>query len=271
MLLELGLTAEHHEERRTGIGGSDAAAIMSGDPKRLTELWMIKTGRLPAEDLSHVLPVQLGLYTEPFNAHWFEVCTGREVTNRSKRARSPDYDFMRVTLDGITTTENGALAVFEAKHVNQFTNMDECIQRYQPQLHHAMVVTGLEWATLSVLAGTLKYECHDIPKDPWYAAELIDREATFWACVKTDTPPKEMLPVLAPVPPSKWRSIDLKGNNLAAIHAPIWLREKEPARRFKAAEEALKSLCAPDVGEARGYGVAVKRDRRGYLTVREAK
>ena len=35
------------------------------------ELWLVKTGRKEPEDLSEILPVQLGSFTEEFNLDWF--------------------------------------------------------------------------------------------------------------------------------------------------------------------------------------------------------
>lgn len=58
-----------HEQRRKGIGGSDAMKIMSGD---WLTLWEEKTGRAAAQDLSDVLPVVMGAWTEPLNRYWFE-------------------------------------------------------------------------------------------------------------------------------------------------------------------------------------------------------
>ena len=51
------------------IGGSDMRRIMEGD---WISLWEEKTGRKKPDDLSDVLPVQLGTFTEQFNINWFQ-------------------------------------------------------------------------------------------------------------------------------------------------------------------------------------------------------
>ena len=56
-------------ERPKTIGGSDAVRIMEGD---WHTLWKEKTGRQEPEDLSWVLPVQIGILTEKKNKEWFE-------------------------------------------------------------------------------------------------------------------------------------------------------------------------------------------------------
>ena len=55
-------------DRRNFIGGSDCVQIMHED---WLELWLVKTGRKEPEDLSEILPVQLGSFTEEFNLDWF--------------------------------------------------------------------------------------------------------------------------------------------------------------------------------------------------------
>ena len=51
-------------DRSQGIGGSDATKIVAGTWK---DLYLEKKGLKENEDLSFVLPVQLGIYTEDFN------------------------------------------------------------------------------------------------------------------------------------------------------------------------------------------------------------
>ncbi len=90
---------EWHAERRKGIGGSDAEQVMSGD---WVGLWEDKTGRREPEDLSGILPVAMGSWTEPLNRHWFTLQTGIEVTTEGcNHLVHPDHPWMRANLDGI--------------------------------------------------------------------------------------------------------------------------------------------------------------------------
>ena len=70
--MQLGLTKEQLEFRLNGIGGSEANMIMSGDNQKVMDLWLVKTKPAQPEDLSGILPVQMGRYTEPFNRYWSE-------------------------------------------------------------------------------------------------------------------------------------------------------------------------------------------------------
>lgn len=96
------LTDEQKLFRKLGIGGSDANIIMGGDDEKLLNLWLEKRGQRESDDLSDVLIVQMGNWTEPHNRAWFEKNTGRKVTDAGEQRICLDYPFMLCTLDGMT-------------------------------------------------------------------------------------------------------------------------------------------------------------------------
>ncbi len=267
-LQQFGLTPEQILKRRDGIGGSDANIIMSGDDARIMALWEVKTGQAEGEDLSRVLPVQMGTWTEPLNRHWYTLTTGNEVTRAGETCQHKDHAFMRCSLDGFVVAEN---AIFEAKHVNQFSKIDAIAQKYMPQLHHNMSVVGVERAVLSVFVGTMTYEHLIVDADPFYTANLIEAEEYFWRCVTEMTPPGEIKIDATPATPALLRSVDMTGNNEWGFLAAGWLENKKAAAAFDNATKGLKSLVEFDVGEATGHGLKVTRAKNGNLTVRESK
>lgn len=91
---------EWHAARRLGIGGSDAGIIMGGDEEKILRLWREKRGEVEPEDLSRVLPVMMGSFTEPFNVLWFEQEANKRVISRGDTRVSPDHPWMRCNLDG---------------------------------------------------------------------------------------------------------------------------------------------------------------------------
>jgi predicted phage-related endonuclease len=93
---------EWHAFRRDGIGGSDANVIMGGDPEKILRLWKEKRGEIEPEDLSGILPVRMGSFTEAFNIVWFQEQTGKVVTSNGDQRVHPEHDWMRCTLDGET-------------------------------------------------------------------------------------------------------------------------------------------------------------------------
>lgn len=96
------LTEQQKAFRKQGLGGSDANIIMSGDQEKILRLWKEKRGEIEPEDLSRVLPVRMGSFTEAFNITWFEEETGKTVTRQGEQVISSEIPFMLCTLDGET-------------------------------------------------------------------------------------------------------------------------------------------------------------------------
>jgi hypothetical protein len=262
---EIGLGQGALAERRAGIGGSDANIILSGDPERVLALWREKRGEGSGEDLSGVLPVMLGQWTEAFNRQWYERATGLSVSEAGSLWVSASHSWRRATLDGVVEAKP---AVWEAKHVSAFARPDEVLARYMPQLQHNMAVTGLETAILSVITGNHKWEACEVALDWLYQDELLDAEQRFWNAVQSGEPPV----ALAPPPPPKpvaWREIDLTGSNGWAMAAADWIETGPAAKRHAGAIKSLKELIPDDVSRAFGHGLEAKRSKSGALTFRE--
>lgn len=273
----MALSKEQHEFRLHGVGGSDATRIMKGD---WHSLWLEKTGRAEREDLSDVLPVQMGIWTEEFNRQWFQKETGITViTAQTENLAHPIHNWMRANLDGytaqLTSTDNFGefnaerTGIFEAKHVNQFRSLEEVVQDYYAQLHHYMMVTDEQQATISVFFGNLRHEYHIVERDESYIGQLFEAEKSFWKCVKDDVEPENLAP--------KKKKVRLDGMKVRRYSSsPNWVRnatawkENRPAvQSFKAAEKELKSMIDDDVRTAFGDGVYISRAKNGSLTIRE--
>jgi predicted phage-related endonuclease len=249
---------EWHDARRSGIGGSDANIIMSGDPERIHDLWLVKTGQKEPDDLSDKFQVMLGSATEAFNLSWFEKVTGLSLM---RDVRVETSDFQRATLDGLCETH-----IVEAKHTHARTNMQEVLARYQPQLHHNMMVAGKKRAYLSVILGN-EYDYIEVEYDEEYALRLVEREREFWECVTLRLPPGNMGEKIQP--PEATRTVDMQGNNEWAFAAHEWLMCKNYATQFDKAADTIKKLVAADVRSAAGHGITVTRDKRRALRIKE--
>jgi predicted phage-related endonuclease len=265
----MSLTAEQIADRRNFIGGSDAGKIMSG---QWFDLWLLKTGRAEQDDLSGVLAVQLGIATEQLNLDWFERQTGRFVTRRGEEVAHPYYSFARCTLDGMTEID-GKPAIVQAKWSNPFSKIEEIEQRYMAQVTHEMLVCGCSLAFLSVITGKPSYELVEIRRDNDYAATLLQYEEDFWSLVEKDIAPPDRTPVIpAPQKRTTYRSISLEGSNIWATSAGIWLDTITASRANAKAAKEIRDMIEPDVGEAIGHGIAVKRSRDGKsLFIKEAR
>ena len=262
---ELRLSPEVLDWRRSGIGGSDANIIFSGDPERVRKLWLEKRGGCEPEDLSDRLPVVLGRWTEEFNRLWFEQCTGERVIDMQVTRTSKEQPWRRCTLDG-TLERNGA--VWEAKHCSAFAKPEELLARYMPQLQHNMAVADRDHAVLSVIFGNHKHEVIEVRSDWLYQLELLEAEERFWeSVIQGEEPP--VIEVPKPPKPVGVREACLQGNNSWATAAVDWLQHREAAKLHSGACTTIKELVEGDVSRAFGHGIEVKRSKSGALSIRE--
>lgn len=262
--LNVGLTETQKQNRLHSLGGSDANIILSGDQEKIVNLWLEKTGQKETENLDDVLPVVMGQFTEPLNLYWYEKQTGLQVTSEQLQVKHSEHEFMACTLDGLTTTKAGKEAIFEAKHVNAFSKIEDVVQRYMPQLHHNMAVAGLSHAVLSIFKGTLEYEVFEVEADFWYTAQLIDAEKEFWRCVQQNVSPV-IQTVEPPKLPTEFRDVDMTANNSWASNATDYLANESASKVFEKAKKELKSLVANDAGRAFGHGIEISRSKSGSL------
>lgn len=261
----MALTPEQIAKRRYSVGGSDANTIMSGDMKRITQLWKEKHGDVAPEDLSDILPVQMGSFTEPLNIQWFTKQTGRIVTQTGEEHRHPLYPHITCTLDGMT---DDGKTVFEAKHVSPFAKEEGLMDRYMPQLHHNMSVMGVRQAVLSVFFGNLRWERYDVIYDDFYGAVVTDSVNKFWNAVQNNISPEL---VFAEAPKEFVARADMNSNNMWAHYAGQYNDMGSYKAMWDEAVAGLKELVPDGAQEAYGHGVIIKRDKRGVMRVRGEK
>ena len=176
-------------DRRSGIGGSDATKIVAGEWK---QLYQLKKGLIDDEDLSFVLPVQMGIYTEDFNRDWFTAHTDLPVKEVDSTLKHKKHDFMLANLDGYVLNENlKPMGVFEAKHVHAFTKDDTILEKYYAQIQHYMIVSNLPQAWLSILFGNNKWKSFHVQADKKFQKKLIQAEEMFWQHIINDEEPAD--------------------------------------------------------------------------------
>jgi predicted phage-related endonuclease len=269
LLSTLGLTSEQKALRRDALGGSDANTIMGGDEKKLLRLWREKRGEAEPEDLSDILAVQMGSFTEPFNAAWFEKNTGYRVIGSGKLVKHATIAHMRATLDGevvenFGTDDETELGVFEAKHCGTRSTDAEIFARYVPQLTHNCLCAGFERAFLSVFKGNGDWVMFEYELDDAYAERLIAAEAVFWDCVRTGKPPCSVEPEPTPKPVGVVE-YSMQGNNEWASHCADYIETELAADRHELARKSLKALMPDDASKCFGYGLELRRDKRGAV------
>lgn len=268
-----------HNARKFGIGGSDACAVMRGNAEELEALRLQKTngGKAPpaagglrlgakSEDLSRVLPVQMGSWTEPLNRLWLSYAINMPV-KPGIAVPHPTIHFMRANIDGVVidrSTDLGTpLPIVECKHVNDFTRMEAVLSKYYAQLQHNIVCATAPCCYLSVFFGSGRHEWKRVDPDFGYIETMLVAEQKFWDHVISETPFTSDASPIEFVPLEKMRQVDMAGSNVWATHAADWLRDRGPAKAFDETTRQLKELIDDDVRRAFGAGIEVVRDKRG--------
>lgn len=188
--------ADWLEVRKSGIGGSDAAAAVGLSPyKSQLELWLEKTGRdaqLDKPDPSDTThPVFWGTLLEPIVAAAYTQQTGRKVRRVNAVLQHPTVPFMLANLDR-EIVGSPEVQILECKTAGEFGArlwLDGVPEYVQLQVQHQLAVTGKHAADVAVLLCGQKLEVHRVYRDDELISRLIHLEAQFWQYVTSDTPP----------------------------------------------------------------------------------
>ncbi len=199
--------------RQTGIGGSDAAAILGLSPfKTNTEVWEEKVGLRVPEDISDKPQVKYGKEAEDLLFRLFSLdhpqykCT-QDKTTVYRRG------FMFASLDGeLEELSTGRLGIYEGKttEIHQRTELYKWDRRvpdyYYAQVLHYLIVTARQFARLKAQIklyepdGNIELLTRHYPFE---RSELIEdlkyvylKEKEFWGYVERKQRPPLKLPSL---------------------------------------------------------------------------
>lgn len=176
-------------QRRTGIGGSDVAAILGLSPWRTPyQVWEDKTGR--SEEQPETPALYWGRLLEDPIRQAYADRTGLTVTKPDRMFTSEEHPFMLANLDGIAS--DGRIVEFKTTSRADGwgeEGSDEIPDHYQTQVQHYMSVMGVERADVGVLIAGRDFRIYTVEADAELQQMLIEEEAKFWELVKTDTPP----------------------------------------------------------------------------------
>lgn len=178
--------------RRTGIGGSDAGAIMGVSPyKGAFSVWADKQGKLPPLEDNEAM--RQGRDLEDYVARRFAEAIGLRVRHEYSMLRSVEHPCMLADIDRRIIGERAGLECKTSRDITmaRYRNGEYPMEYYCQCLHY-LAVTGWDCWYLAVLVyGTdlLIYKiCRDEVLDDIEA--LIKAEEAFWySHVVLDQPP----------------------------------------------------------------------------------
>ena len=182
------------EERLTGVGGSDAAAVLGISPWATPyDVYLQKLGQAPPPAGNE--PMLWGTLLEPVIRDEYARRTGRAVETLPM-LRHPTLEFMIAHLDGQIRRTDAADAkrILEIKtartsHGWGEPGTDEIPLQYLLQVHHYLVVSGAQIADLAVLIGGQDFRLYEVHADADIARELVAAEYAFWHQVACREPP----------------------------------------------------------------------------------
>jgi hypothetical protein len=259
------LSPEQIAARKGKLTASRVACLMVADTAKIMQLYLELTDdpSFVPEDLSEVWPVQLGECTEPLNLRWFELKRG--PLSRQGEVVVHSNGWAACTLDGWSDLHGCPI---ETKHCGGHEVFEVLVERYQPQLHWQMLVTGVRQCALSIILAAREPIVEFVDYDDDYGAELWRRAEDFMRCVWSRTPPVDIdEPV---VPPVLGKVYDMEGNNTWGAEAALWLENIAAKRQAEQAEKTLKAMVPADAKKAFGHSITITRDRAGRLSLREA-
>lgn len=264
----MALTPEQKLARQGKIGASFAPALMAGAENRILEEWMRLTEHpdYVEPDFSTVWAPTYGSFIEPFALDWHERRTGQPLTCRGVWVPHPELGHVGSTLDAYREADD---AVVDCKAPGSYRTIDDVLTYYTPQMVVQRTCVGAARACLLLVHGGTEPREYEIAWTEEYEREVWHRIAWFWALVESLQPPSRIPASQVPIGEPD-RIADMTGNNEWAASADAWLESYQFAKRCEGAAKTLRSLVEPDVREARGYGVAITRDRAGRLLLKEA-
>lgn len=233
------------DRRKTGIGGSDAAAILGVNPyKTPLDVYRDKVGDVPPSAITK--PMRAGILLEPIAADMYAEETGRGI-RRQPLKRHPEYGFMIGNVDrqifagtgegdyavettGILEIKTAGMATFSRCKAH---GLDDSMV---VQLMHYLAVYGYEWGSFALL-GRERWELihFDLERDDEFIDQLIDRERAFWLDhVEAHVPPHvdEEDEILVP---------EVEGE-LAIMEDPKWQEVAQDYREARHLKDTAKDL-----------------------------
>lgn len=245
------------------IGGSDAVKIMNGE---WYELWQIKMGFMPPDDLSTILAVQLGVHTEEFNLKWFEEHTEQTVDSHQMIFENTISGVpYKGAVDGMVGS-----SIIEAKHTHQNNNMENVLTQYMPQIQLYMRLAESPACFVSAIFGNSKWDYAKVRYDEQYTEGMLTIIKDFWGYVERKEEPvgiDEPNLSIDKISVDEMTKRDASTDNMFMDNVVTYLSKQWDHKQFETAKENLKGMVGDNEREVYCDQLTVKRDKRGSLRI----
>ena len=239
------------QERKTGIGGSDASVVLGVNPyKTVRELWLEKTG-LSQDPEKESGPILRGRFLEPVAADQYAERTGRKIRRQPMRRHS-EHHFMIGNVDRQILAVNGVAStgILEVKcpGLRSIAKVKaHGLPDYMTvQLMHYLAVYEYSWGSFALFnAENWDLIYFDLEADEHLIATIIEREQEFW----TEYVEPQVEP---PTEVEKAFDIPKIEGELTVVNTEDWQRmasDLREARDLKQAAETLEESAKTQIQE----------------------
>lgn len=180
--------------RHTGIGGSEAAAVIGVSPWTTPlDLYLRKVGLAPEFETTEVM--EWGNRLEPIVLQKFREASGYIVIpgdEANYQHRHPVDDFMIAHVDGLYERPDGQCGVLEVKTTSAYGKADweeDVPVHYAIQGQHYAHVVDVDWIAFAVLIGGNHFRWIEVKRNDRFTKALVKAERDFWERVVTEEPP----------------------------------------------------------------------------------
>jgi putative phage-type endonuclease len=271
------IEAQFREERRKGVGGSDAGAILGCDPYRCpADVWLEKMDL--AEPFAGNVSTETGNWNEEFIARMFMAETGLRVQEVQEMAACIEREtggFPAIAhVDRITMSPE-ELGILECKFAWRKVKDGRPYPHWIAQVEHYLYVTGWQKGYIACLNGG-SFDVWPVVRNEERIAHLVEAERTFWNdYVLTGIPPLEgattdVLKLLYPLDTGEVLTLDDEAAQLAADYRH-WTGVETSAAKTKGIIGARLQAHMKDASEAQAgdYRITWKAQTRKAFNVAE--
>lgn len=178
------LSEQQLAERKTGIGGSDAAAILGlSRYKSRVELYLQKLN-LISDNQEESEASEWGNILEPIIANKYAEREGKKLIIAPNLFRSEKYPWMIANVDRLIEGEN---AVLECKTCSAYKHTewgleytDDIPDEYLIQCAHYAIVLNAKYVEIAVLIGGQRFGVYRYERNKDLEQVLIEHEHDFW-------------------------------------------------------------------------------------------
>lgn len=266
------------EHRTTGIGASEAAAVIGCNPwSSPMKVYADKLGLEDPEPQSEA--AYWGTVIEPLVANRFAEVTGRKVSMDGYLLRSLKHPWAMCTLDAQQETDEGTGGLLEIKCTSLYERWDEGVPPYvYAQVQHQFAVTGFHFGSVAVLFRGNSFHWLDVERDQGFIDKLMAAESEFWQRLQNGEPPepdgsescRKALSLL--YPEDDGTSITLSGEFAALDEERS--RIAAQVEDLRAEQKAIDNRIKAEIGEhttavlPSGVSFTYKADKRGVRSLR---